>query len=50
MLEERLIANPDPAMIAKALLDEVRRRGLNAMPWDDNAKGAAGLAPPSCVG
>jgi ATP-dependent helicase HrpB len=33
VLEERLIANPDPALIRAALLDEARRRGLAALPW-----------------
>ncbi len=35
VIEERLIANPDPALIARALLDEVRRAGLAALPWGD---------------
>ncbi len=38
VLEERLIANPAPALIAAALLDDVRRRGLDALPWGDAAK------------
>jgi ATP-dependent helicase HrpB len=37
VLEERLIANPDPAMVARALMDEVRRKGLEALTWDDGA-------------
>ena len=37
-LEERLIANPAPAMVVLALMDEVRRKGLEAVPWDDGAK------------
>ncbi|QUD89045.1 ATP-dependent helicase HrpB [Phenylobacterium montanum] len=32
-VEERLITDPDPALIRAALLDEVRRRGLEALPW-----------------
>jgi len=35
VLEERLIPNPDPAMIAAALLGEVRRKGLAALPWGE---------------
>jgi ATP-dependent helicase HrpB len=38
VLEERLVANPDPAMVRQALLDEVRRKGLDALPWSDGAK------------
>ncbi|HEY1752399.1 MAG TPA: ATP-dependent helicase HrpB, partial [Caulobacteraceae bacterium] len=34
-LEERLIERPDPALVAAALLDEVRRRGLAALPWGE---------------
>jgi len=37
VLEERLIANPDPALITAGLLDDVRRRGLDALPWSDGA-------------
>jgi ATP-dependent helicase HrpB len=37
VLEERLIAEPDPALILAALLGEVRRRGLAALPWGDEA-------------
>ena len=33
VLEERLIADPDPGLILQALLDEVRRRGVSALPW-----------------
>jgi ATP-dependent helicase HrpB len=32
-LEERVIANPDPGLVLQALLDDVRRRGLGALPW-----------------
>ncbi|HUO13288.1 MAG TPA: ATP-dependent helicase HrpB [Caulobacteraceae bacterium] len=38
VLEERLIANPDPVLITRALLDEVRRRGLAALPWGEASK------------
>ncbi|MGH6972382.1 MAG: ATP-dependent helicase C-terminal domain-containing protein, partial [Caulobacteraceae bacterium] len=37
-LEERLVADPDPALIQAALLAEVRRRGLAALAWSDAAK------------
>ncbi|HXQ17398.1 MAG TPA: ATP-dependent helicase HrpB [Caulobacteraceae bacterium] len=36
-VEERLIANPDPALITAALMDDVGRRGLEALPWSDGA-------------
>jgi ATP-dependent helicase HrpB len=39
VLEERLVANPDPALIQAALLDEVRRRGLNVLPWGEASRG-----------
>ncbi|MDR3507744.1 MAG: ATP-dependent helicase HrpB [Caulobacteraceae bacterium] len=32
-VEERLIPNPDPALIQAALLDQVRRRGVSALGW-----------------
>ncbi len=38
IVEERLIANPDPALIQAALLDEVRRRGVGVLPWSDGAR------------
>jgi ATP-dependent helicase HrpB len=38
VLEERLIANPDPSLIVQALLGEVRRRGLLVLPWGPAAK------------
>jgi ATP-dependent helicase HrpB len=37
VLEERTIERPDPALIAAALLDEVRERGLGALPWGEEA-------------
>jgi len=37
VLEERLIANPDPAMIGGALLADARRKGVAALPWSDGA-------------
>jgi ATP-dependent helicase HrpB len=36
-LEERLVEKPDPAMIASALMDQVRREGLAALPWGEAA-------------
>ncbi|HZZ35530.1 MAG TPA: ATP-dependent helicase HrpB, partial [Caulobacteraceae bacterium] len=36
---ERLIDDPDPALIEAALLDEVRRRGLTALPMGEGARG-----------
>jgi len=38
VLEERLIANPDPALIVAALLGEARGQGLAALPWGPAAK------------
>jgi ATP-dependent helicase HrpB len=35
VVEERLIADPDPALILAALLDEVRAKGLEALPWGE---------------
>jgi len=35
VIEERLIANPDPALIVRALLDEVRRKGVGSLPWGE---------------
>ncbi len=37
VLEERIIERPDPAVILQALLDEVRERGLAALPWGEAA-------------
>ncbi|MFI4973303.1 MAG: ATP-dependent helicase HrpB [Caulobacterales bacterium] len=37
VIEERLIANPQPELIVHALLDEVRRKGLAALPWGKSA-------------
>jgi ATP-dependent helicase HrpB len=37
-VSERLIENPDPAMIQAALLAQVRREGLGALPWGDHAQ------------
>jgi ATP-dependent helicase HrpB len=37
VVEERRIDNPDPAMIEAALLDHVRREGLDALPLGEGA-------------
>jgi ATP-dependent helicase HrpB len=37
-VSERLIEAPDPAMIQAALLAQVRREGLHALPWGDHAR------------
>ena len=37
-VSERLIDNPDPAMIQAALLAQARREGLEALPWGDHAR------------
>lgn len=38
-VEERLIADPDPAIIAAALINDVRARGLQALAWGDASAG-----------
>ena len=38
-VEERLIANPDRGLIAGALLDEVRARGVGVLPWGEASGG-----------
>ena len=38
-VEERLIVNPDKALIAAALLDEVRARGVSILPWGEASAG-----------
>jgi ATP-dependent helicase HrpB len=37
-VSERLIENPDPAMIAAALLDQARREGLGSLNWSDGSQ------------
>jgi ATP-dependent helicase HrpB len=37
-VSERLIDNPDPAMIQAALLGKAKREGLDALPWGEAAK------------
>ena len=39
VVEERRIDRPDPALIARALLNEVKGRGLSVLPWGDRARG-----------
>ncbi|MFT4604123.1 MAG: ATP-dependent helicase HrpB [Rhodothermales bacterium] len=34
VLEESALSNPDPALTAVTLLDEIRRRGAHLFPWD----------------
>jgi len=36
-VEERVIANPDPELIAGALVDQVRREGLSTLAWGEAA-------------
>jgi ATP-dependent helicase HrpB len=44
VIEDRRIDRPDPAMIAAALLDQVRRQGLGVLPMDAAAPLRARLA------
>lgn len=37
VVEERLIERPDAADVEAALLDEVRRKGVGALPWGERA-------------
>jgi ATP-dependent helicase HrpB len=39
VLRERPLSHPDPALVAGALLDAVRRSGAAALPWDKAARG-----------
>ncbi len=39
VIEERLIDKPDPAMIAKALMDKVRSEGLSALKFGEACEG-----------
>ena len=38
VVEERAIADPDPALIVAALLDEARRKGVGALPWGEASR------------
>jgi ATP-dependent helicase HrpB len=38
VIEERTIERPDPGLLARALVDQVRREGLDALPWGDAAR------------
>ncbi len=49
IIEERLIANPDPAMITGALLAEVRSKGLSVMPWGNGSRSLRARAAFLCV-
>ena len=35
VVEERIIANPDPALIQAALIDELRQKGLGVLSWGE---------------
>ena len=37
-VEERLITNPDPALVEAALLDEARSQGLSALGWGERSR------------
>jgi ATP-dependent helicase HrpB len=37
-LDESPIPNPDGALVAKAMLDAVRRKGLEILPWSESAR------------
>jgi ATP-dependent helicase HrpB len=39
VIEERLIANPDRALILAALLDEARAGGVSSLPWGESSAG-----------
>ncbi len=39
ILEERTLANPDPEMLARGLLEGVRQMGLAVLPWSEAATG-----------
>jgi len=38
VLAEHALADPDPAVIAGALMDDVRARGLGALPWGEASR------------
>ncbi|NEX94491.1 ATP-dependent helicase C-terminal domain-containing protein, partial [Caulobacter sp. 17J65-9] len=37
VVDERLIDDPDPALIAAALMNEVERKGLSVLPWSERS-------------
>jgi ATP-dependent helicase HrpB len=37
VLRDTAIRNPDPALVAGALMEGVRKEGLHVLPWDDGA-------------
>jgi ATP-dependent helicase HrpB len=38
VLRDTAIRNPDPALVAGALMEGVRKEGLHVLPWDDGAR------------
>jgi len=38
VLEESALANPDPAAVAAAMLDGIRREGVERLPWTEEAR------------
>jgi ATP-dependent helicase HrpB len=40
VLRDTAIRNPDPALVAAALMEGVRSEGLQVLPWDDGARRA----------
>lgn len=38
VLRESRLAHPDPALVTRALLDGIRREGLEALPWSESAR------------
>jgi ATP-dependent helicase HrpB len=38
VLRDTAIRNPDPALVAAALMEGVRNEGLRVLPWDDGAR------------
>jgi ATP-dependent RNA helicase HrpB len=39
VLEDRPLADPDPARVAEAMLDGIRREGIGVLPWREGARG-----------
>jgi ATP-dependent helicase HrpB len=37
VLRDSALRNPDPALVAAAMVDRVRKEGIRALPWDDGA-------------
>ena len=38
VLRDMAMLNPDPALVARALMEGVRKEGLQVLPWDDDAR------------